>query len=464
MTQPNIYVVDDEQTAREGIALALRKTGRVSQFADAESALAALRGNPPDLVLLDIGLPGLNGIEALEQFKKHNLETPVIMITAYEDVKTVVSAMKLGAYDYVVKPVQMDGLVVSVKNALEASNLKREIRALREEVLKENLPCMIGESNALQDVMDIVAKVAKSPDTPVLIQGDTGTGKELIAEAIHNAGANFGGELVSVNCAAIPDELVESELFGYEKGAFSGAEPSGKQGLVEKASGGTLFLDEIGDLSSDAQAKILRFLEKGEFYRVGGTKTRKVATRIVSATNRDLLQMIDGGRFRRDLYYRLAVVKIEAPSLNQRPDDIPAIAEHFLSDFKGKFNKSIQGFAPEAMRALQDHVWTGNVRELKNVVERGVLLADGPMVEPSDLGLEGSKSARETPGLSDDGLMVEFSREGIDLPSVLQNVERYYYRKALEATGGSDTKSARMLGLTRDTFRYRKKGLKPEDG
>jgi DNA-binding NtrC family response regulator len=263
MTSYSIYIVDDEAVARNGLKLALKnKNYKVQAFESAESALKAIDENPPDLVLLDIGLPGMSGVEALEIIKERHPEVIIVMITAYEDVQTVVSSMKNGAYEYVVKPVQMDALLVILRNAFETIAMRKEIQALHEKYLKENLPCFIGESNAIQDVMELVTKVARSPDTPVLIQGQTGTGKELIAKAVHYKSPNFKGPLVAVNCAAVPRELIESELFGYEKGAFTGAEKAGKAGLVEQAAEGTLFLDEIGDLSMEAQAKLLRFLEK----------------------------------------------------------------------------------------------------------------------------------------------------------------------------------------------------------
>jgi DNA-binding NtrC family response regulator len=263
MTSNSIYIVDDEAVARNGLKLALKnKNYKVQAFESAESALKAIDANPPDLVLLDIGLPGMSGVEALEIIKERHPEVIIVMITAYEDVQTVVSSMKNGAYEYVVKPVQMDALLVILRNAFETIAMRKEIQALHEKYLKENLPCFIGESNAIQDVMELVTKVAQSPDTPVLIQGETGTGKELIAKAVHYKSPNFKGPLVAVNCAAVPRELIESELFGYEKGAFTGAEKAGKAGLVEQAAEGTLFLDEIGDLSMEAQAKLLRFLEK----------------------------------------------------------------------------------------------------------------------------------------------------------------------------------------------------------
>ena len=272
MNMYSLFIVDDEDTIRRTLTIALEGRYRLADFPDAESAVAAARVDPPDLVLLDLGLPGMSGIEAIPVFRAIAPEILIVVITAYEDVKSVVSAMKGGAYDYVVKPLDIDTLEMSIGNALESIRLKKEVQALQERYLRENLPCFIGESNTIRDVMEFVGLLARSPDTPVLILGETGTGKELIASAIHYRSPNFRGPLISVNCAAIPRELIESELFGYEKGAFSGASAAGKKGMVEQAEGGTLFLDEIGDLSPEAQAKLLRFLEEGEYYRVGGTR------------------------------------------------------------------------------------------------------------------------------------------------------------------------------------------------
>ena len=272
MISYSIYIVDDEQTITDSVTMALEDDYRISAFSDAETAIERLEKDPPDLILLDIGLPGMNGIDALRHIKDVYPDVLVIMITAYEDIDTVISAMKLGAHDYVVKPLYMDGLEISIGNALETIRLRKEVRTLQEKHLKEHMPCFIAESNAIQDVMEFIKMVAQSPDTPILIMGETGTGKELLASAIHYNSPNFKAPFATVNCAAIPKDLIESELFGYEKGAFSGAGAAGKKGLIEEATGGTLFLDEVGDLSLEAQAKLLRFLELGEFYRVGGTK------------------------------------------------------------------------------------------------------------------------------------------------------------------------------------------------
>jgi len=460
MTPYSIYIVDDEAVARNGLKLALKKKNyNVQAFESAESALKAIDENPPDLVLLDIGLPGMSGVEALEIIKERHPEVIIVMITAYEDVQTVVSSMKNGAYEYVVKPVQMDALLVILRNAFETITMRKEIQALHEKYLKENLPCFIGESNAIQDVMELVAKVAQSPDTPILILGDTGTGKELIAKAIHYKSPNFKGPMVAVNCAAMPRELIESELFGYEKGAFTGAEKSGKEGLVERAANGTLFLDEVADLSAEAQVKLLRFLDEGEYYRIGGTRKRTVKTRIISATNRDLTGLVEKDVFRNDLYHRFAVVKLEVPSLKRRRDDIIPMAKHFLVEYSQKFEKAFSGISPEAEAALKEYDWPGNVRELKNLIERGVLLSEGPQLMLEDLGLkETNGGGSATPPDNGHGLP-PVSLSGIDFTAIIENIEKTYFEEALQLANGNESKAALLLNLTRDKFRYRRNKL-----
>jgi DNA-binding NtrC family response regulator len=459
MIRYTIYVIDDEQTIREGIQMSLEEDYKVSVFSEAETAINAIRADPPDLVLLDIGLPGMNGIEALAKIKHLSPDILVIMITAFEDINTVISAMKLGAFDYVVKPLHMDGLAVTIQNALETIRLKKEVQALQEKYLKESVPCFIGESNTIQDIMNFIRKVAQSPDTPILILGETGTGKELIASAIHYRSPNFKGPFMPVNCAAIPKDLVESELFGYEKGAFSGAKASGKKGLIEEAAGGTLFLDEVGDLSLDAQAKLLRFLEEGEFYRIGGTKKIQIQTRLVSATNKDLENMMADELFRKDLYFRLGVIKVQIPSLNDRADDILLLAKHFMFEFSSKFEKTFNSLSPQAEKALTMHKWTGHVRELKNMIERGVLIGRGPQLDVADLGLTTMPEATESGKKANQPVFPPLSAEGIDLSAAMESMEKTYIEEALKLADGNESKAARLLKINHHTFRYRRKKL-----
>ena len=454
-----LFIVDDEDTIRRTLTIALEGRYRLADFPDAESAVAAVRVDPPDLILLDLGLPGMSGIEAIPVLRAITQEVLIIVITAYEDVKSVVSAMKSGAYDYVVKPLDIDTLEMSIGNALESIRLKKEVQALQERYLRENLPCFIGESNTIRDVMEFVGLLARSPDTPVLILGETGTGKELIASAIHYRSPNFRGPLIGVNCAAIPRELIESELFGYEKGAFSGASVAGKKGMVEQAEGGTLFLDEIGDLSPEAQAKLLRFLEEGEYYRVGGTRKLTVRARVVSATNKNLQELIGKGLFREDLYYRLAVARVELPSLTERQDDILPIALHFLLEFNRKFGRSFRGISREAREALMRYRWKGNVRELRNFVERGVLVGKGPELTREDLGLGEADVSAGRDTTAEEILHPLLPPEGLDLGMAHESLDRHLFREALRVTGGNETQAAQRLRINYSTFRYRRRKL-----
>jgi two-component system response regulator AtoC len=450
-----IYVVDDDLVLQRMLTMTLGKKYEIKAFSEATTAIASIEKEAPDLILLDVYLPDLNGIDALGEIKKRYPDILIIMITASEDIKTAISAMKLGAYDYMVKPINVDTLQVSIRNALDKIRLMKEVQLLQEKYLKENIPCFIGESNAIQDVMQFVKKVAKAPNTPVLILGETGTGKELIASTIHYKSPNFNGPFVTLNCSAIPKDLLESELFGYEKGAFTGAHTSGKEGLVEQAANGTLFLDEVGDLSVEAQAKLLRFLEEGEYYRVGGTKKLQVRTRVVSATNKDLEAMIGQELFRQDLFYRLAVIKVEVPSLNNRRGDILPIAKHFLVEFGQKHEKTFKGFSPQTAGFLQNYKWRGNIRELRNLIERGVLIGKGPNLTLEDLGLE---KIPDNPIVEQPAVNTPYPplpNDGIDLTAL----EAHYIKEAFKKTGGNETKAAQLLGMSYYSFRYRRKKI-----
>lgn len=453
-----LFIVDDEKTIREGICSDLEDEYDLYSFGSAEKALEKAEEHLPDLILLDIGLPGMNGIEALKRFKKISHDILVIMITAYEDIGSVIECMKNGAYDYVVKPIHMEGLEVTIANALQTIRLRKEIKELQAKQIRENLPCFIGESKAIHDIMEYLEMVAKSPDTPILILGDTGTGKELIASTIHHRSPHFSGPFVTVNCAAIPKDLVESELFGYEKGAFSGANLTGKKGLIEMADKGTLFLDEVGDLNPDAQAKLLRFIETGEFYKVGGTTKHKIKTRIVSATNRDLETLIYQGGFRKDLFYRLGVIKINVPSLNERQEDMVLLAKYFLHRFNEKFGRSLAGIGEEALDLLKLYTWSGNVRELKNMMEGAVLTAKGSLLTPGDLGLDQIQPGK----VMEDDAITRFTPlppTGIDLGGVRNAMDKFYFSQAMKLAKGNETQAAKLLNLKHHTFRYQFKKL-----
>ena len=462
MIKYTIYIVDDDELVREGIISALESDYNLKAFPTAEDVLESLKTELPDLILLDIGLPGMSGIEALAKIKDISQDILVVMITAFEDIDTVISAMKQGAYDYVVKPLHLDTLKATIQKALETIRLRKEVQVLQESYLKENIPCFIAESDAIQEVMDFIGKVAKSPDTPILIIGETGTGKELIASAIHFRSPNYKGPFVTVNCAAIPKDLIESELFGYEKGAFTGAKVSGKKGLIEEAANGTLFLDEVGDLSTEAQAKLLRFLEAGEFYRVGGTKKLHVQTRVVSATNKDIDEQLEKNLFRNDLYFRLGVIKVELPSLKERRGDIMPIAKHYLVEFSKKFRKRFTGFTSEAERTLLEHNWIGNVRELRNIIERGILVGTGPKLTSEDLGLETEEERKTQTQKGGKAGYPPLVSEGVDFPSIQESIEKHYIKEALRLAGGNESKAAKLLNINHHTFRYRRKKLAVE--
>ncbi|HDM78558.1 MAG TPA: sigma-54-dependent Fis family transcriptional regulator [Deltaproteobacteria bacterium] len=458
MDKFTIHVVDDEESIRKGLKASFKQKYHVKTFSSAESALSEMVNRTPQLVLLDIGLPGMGGIEALEKIKTISPETLVIMITGYEDLNTVVTAIRAGAYDYIVKPLQIDALRVTIENALKTVSMRKEINNLQELYLQEKVPCFVSESATVQEIMAYIDKIARSPDAPVLIVGESGTGKEIIAKTIHYKSPYYEGPFVPINCSAIPRDLLESELFGYEKGAFSGARSTGKRGLVEEADGGTLFLDEIADLSFEAQAKLLRFLEEGEFYKVGGTRPRKVSTRVVSATNYNLMEQVEKGRFREDLYFRLAVIKIEVPSLEERKEDIVPIANFFLNQFNTKYRKSFKGLSPAAEAALKNHRWKGNVRELKSAIERAVLTAGGVLLEPHDLGIEsGCRFASNSRSVKT-GMFPRLPESGIDLPAL----EKHLIMEALERTSGNRVKAAELLGLSYYTFRYRLRKIMSE--
>ena len=453
----SLYIIDDEESLARGLAFELRKDYQVEIFFKAETAFAAFEEKEPDLVLLDVGLPGMSGIEALGKIRGRFPYVLVIMITAYEDIDTVIAAMRIGAYDYIVKPIDIESLESIVRKALESIRLRKEVRRLQAEFIKEKFPIIISNSKVINDVLKLVECIAKSPDTPVLITGESGTGKELIAGAIHSRSPRFREPMVTVNCAAIPADLVESELFGHEPGAFTGASQAGRKGFVEQAAGGTLFLDEIGDLSLEAQAKILRFLENGSFYKVGGSGERKVTTRVIAATNKNLEELIRDGRFREDLFYRINVVTIEMPSLDERPEDIIAMARHFIGEFGERLGRNFTGLHHSAKEALRRHRWRGNVRELRNMIERACILAEGPVIQLADLRLPKEypePAEKRRVGLAhSDGIPAA----GLDLAALLQGMEKQYIGEALNLAHGNETRAADFLKMKYTTFRYRRR-------
>jgi two-component system, NtrC family, response regulator AtoC len=446
-----LLVVDDERLIRWSLEQTLAKAGyAVSTASTGEAALSAVREDPPDLILLDLKLPDIDGLQVLRQMKQLSPHFQVLIMTAYADVGTAVEAMKLGAYDYLPKPIDFDNLAVTIRNALEASQLKRKVQLLSERHLYPyHFDRIVGTSRGIREVITLARKVARSESTTVLIQGESGTGKDLLAKAIHYESARTEEPFMEIACTAMPETLMESELFGHERGAFTDAK-SQKKGLFEVAHRGTIFLDEIGDMSGGLQAKLLRVLEERSFRRVGGTKDITVDVRVIAASNRDLRQAVDGGAFRKDLYYRLQVVTITIPALRDRREDIPLLGRHFLDYFSREFKKRLPHLTPEAERLLVQYEWPGNVRELRNVIERAMILEDTGDLLPGHL-------PPEIGGLSASAALPPPKFPLPETGVVLEEVEREFVHQALALTQGNQTRAARLLGLTRDELRYRVK-------
>ncbi len=451
MVHLRIFVVDDEFLVRWSLKEDLSNRGyEVIEAENGEDALQKLRHTPPDLVLLDIRLPGMDGLKVLQEIKSFNNEIVVIMMTAFGDVETAVKAMKIGAYDYITKPFDLDEVAQTVKMSLEKTALKKEIEQLREQLKeKHGFGNIIGKSPAMQEVFEMVKRIAESDATTVLLQGESGTGKDLVARTIHYQSTRFNKPFVEVNCAAIPETLLESELMGYEKGAFTDAKAS-KAGLLEQAHGGTLFLDEIGEMRLDMQVKLLKVIETKRFRRVGGVKDIEVDTRFIAATNRDLWVAVQEGHFREDLYYRLKIFPIYIPPLRERKSDIPLLIRFFINKFNQEFKKTIKGVTPEAELLLCRYAWPGNVRELKNVVERAIILGNGEMISPEYLPREIIHSIE-----SEEGKEMEIILP--DIGASLEGVEKELIRQALEKCGWNQSQAARLLSISRDTLRYRMK-------
>lgn len=451
MKRNKLLVVDDEHLIRWSLEQNLKKQGyEVVTAASGEDALRLVREEQPDLVLLDIQLPGISGIDVLEKIKEIDEDVAVIMVTAHSGLETAVNAMRLGAFDYVSKPFNLDELSIVVRKALETSDLKQEIVRLRSETKKNVAPNIIGDSRHMKYLMEVLDKVAKSEASTVLVQGESGTGKELVAKWIHASSNRTDKPFIAINCAAVPATLLESELFGHEKGAFTDAKAT-KKGLFELADGGTVFLDEIGDMEMGMQAKLLRFLEDRSFRRIGGGRVFTVDVRIISATNKDLQRSIEEKTFRNDLYYRLQVIPIFLPSLRERKEDIIPLAMHFIKQYNKDFNKKVQGIAGMAERLMVDYSWPGNVRELKNVVERAIILGNDDTLLLEHLPLEIVAKASLQGGAPVSSFRLP--PEGIDI----EEVEKELIRQALEIADWNQSKAAKKLNLGIDAFRYRMK-------
>ena len=455
MSDPaTLLIADDDPGLRESLERTLTREGyRVILASDGRGALERLQGGGIDLVVTDLKMPGLTGIEVLRAAKAIAPDVDVILLTAFGTVEEAVKAMKDGAYDFLTKPFRREQLLKLISKALERRDLIEQNRALQQrldDLLQQG--AVIGSSPAFRRTMALVEQVADSSAT-VLIQGESGTGKELVARTIHARSARSRGPLVAVNCAALPETLLESELFGYEKGAFTGA-AGRKEGRFELADGGTLFLDEVSDLSAVTQPKILRVLQEGEFERLGGTKTLRVDVRIVAATNQGLAQMVREKRFREDLYYRLNVITMTVPPLRERSEDIRVLAQHFLRVYAAKNNRRLEGFTDDAIRRLEAYAWPGNVRELENVIERGVVLAQGALMDMTDLPPE---IAGATP--LPEGVL------SIRIGTPLAEVEARLLEETLRATKGNKTLTAKLLGIDPTTvLRKLKRQEEASDG
>ena len=450
-----LLVVDDEQRQRDILRMILESEGYdVTTAGNGRQALQASRGEAFDAVLTDLKMPDMSGIALLEELLRGQPGLCVVLMTAHGSIDSAVDAMRKGAFDYLTKPLERDELVMVVKRATERSRLLRENRLLQEQLRDRfRIEAMVGVHGSMQDVFRVVHKVAASTST-VLIYGESGTGKELVARALHQESDRRDRPFYAVNAAALPESILEAELFGHEKGAFTGAE-SRKIGLFEQASGSTLFLDEVGDLKKDLQVKLLRVLQEREILRVGGTERIRVDVRIVAATNHDLERAVREGRFREDLYYRLNVIPITLPPLRDRRTDIPLLVEHFLK----KYASPSQGrtVSTEALEMLMAYDWPGNVRELESVIERALLLGESDSILPEDL----PGAVRTRPSTPRGDVPIDIPETGIDLEAV----ERALILKALDRAGGNVTRAARLLGLSRRTLQYRLEKIQaPPDG
>ncbi|MCX8051190.1 MAG: sigma-54 dependent transcriptional regulator [Chlorobi bacterium] len=450
-SRQTILVIDDDRLVGEAIVHALSdRYERVVHFGDPQRALEEFESVAPDAVLLDVYLGRVNGIDLLEHLRNEGVRVPVIVMTGFGDIKTAVRAMKAGADEFIAKPIDLEQLEVVVERVLANDAMRRQVSLLEEELARYTTSNIIGSSEALRKALEIAAIVARSPDTTALILGESGTGKEVIARFIHQQSARAKGPFITVNCGAIPRELAESELFGYERGAFTGATDKVRQGRFEQAHRGTILLDEVGELSPEMQVKLLRVLQERKFYRLGGSKEISVDVRVIAATNRDLEKLVEEGKFREDLYYRLNVATIYLPPLRERKEDIPLLAAAFIKEFNAKFGKAIEGFEPQAAELLQQYHWKGNVRELRNVIERAVLLSNGPVITREQLSFlrtdatPPSKGVTVRPTLTAGEYQLAISERGVPLETVVREL----IAQTLALAGGDRAAAARMLAVS----------------
>ncbi|MGA8893615.1 MAG: sigma-54 dependent transcriptional regulator [Anaeromyxobacteraceae bacterium] len=458
----HVLIVDDETNIRRVLAAMLKRDGyEVTAAADGEQAVAAMHRAPVDVVVTDLVMPRMGGLDLLRHVASAHPDVPVIMITAHGTVDTAVEAMKAGAFDYITKPFDQEDLRKVVAKAVRAKVL--EGQHVHPPAGDGERPPLVGQSPAMRAVYDVIARVADSPST-VLITGESGTGKELVAQAIHRGSSRRTQPLIKVNCAAIPKDLVESELFGYEKGAFTGAVGS-KPGRFELADGGTLFLDEIGEIPVEMQVKLLRALQESEFERVGGIKTLRVDVRLIAATNRDLEALIADGRFREDLFYRLNVVPIALPPLRDRREDIPLLVQHFIEKYDRRLGKKVERVDEAAMEVLVGYGWPGNIRELENVMERSVLFADGPLVTVAQLPgtLRERTAGAAIPVAAVGAIGAIAAPSGASMKDIVRQaqseLERTLISRALEETDGNVTRAAKKLQISRKSLQVKMKEL-----
>ena len=458
MIKDKILIVDDEQLIRWTLTEALRGWGYVPVEAETvANALAAFEAEQPVAVLLDINLPDGSGLDVLREIKSRKPDSVVIMITANVLIDDTLAALRGGAYDFIGKPINLEELQVTIRNGIETQRLRKEVNLLRRErVLAFSFEQIVGESPAIREMLQMAHKVAESEASSVLLQGESGTGKDLVAKAIHYASNRANEPFVAINCAALPANLIESELFGYEKGAFTDAKAR-KEGLFEQAEGGTLFLDEIGELELGLQAKLLRVLEEGVFRRVGGLKDIPLDMRVVAASNRDLRTESEAARFRLDLYYRLSVIQIDMPPLRERGDDVLLLAEHYIKLFGGRMRRQhIRGLTPEVADAFRGYPWPGNVRELRNVIERALILEDEDLITLKYLPPSLTQADKQLAGATSEER--GGNHHNVRLPPgglSLDEVELSLVQQAINQSGGNQTKAAELLGISRDQLRYR---------
>lgn len=447
-----VLIVEDESLIRWSLRQKFEERGyAVTEAETGGAALKWLADGDFALIVLDYQLPDMTGLDILRTLRENQNDAVVIMMTAHSTIKMAVDAVKLGAFDFVPKPFQIDELLFTVDKALETTRLRREVRELRRQLQSEfGSDTIIGQHASIRDLLVTLQQIAGSGASTVLIRGETGTGKDLVARVIHQASPRAAAPFVNITCTALSDTLLESELFGHERGAFTDAKAQ-KKGLLEMSDGGTVFLDEIGDMPPNLQAKLLRFLEERRFRRVGGTKEIEVDVRVIAATNRRMEDAIKEGKFREDLFYRLNVVSLELPPVRARGDDVILLARHFAERFAREFKKPLTGIADEAMSKLRRHHWPGNVREMRNAVERAVLLAKGPILSADDFVL-GSGTDRPLSPVSLESF--ELPREGFELDR-LNDLEVRILRQALERTHNNQVHAAQLLGVTRDRLRYR---------